>query len=233
MKERIFIQSAKEHVKLEEFVRKQFANARCGTIEVQHTPVVTRIIIYTTTPGLIIGSGGERIKETIELLKKDFGIENPQIDVQRIDNPDLDPNIVAQMIAASIESNINYKRLGNYYTQRIMEAGAVGCEIIFAGKFGGQRGKKERFVAGYIKKCGEPAQTDVIKGFAKAIPKLGITGVTVKIMMKQPGMLKIKKREEPKEEASKEEQEKREEKAEELEQKEEAFESKGEEYGHR
>ena len=66
MKERLFIQKSKEHVKLEEFVRKQFAQAKCGNIEVQYTPVVTRIIIYTTTPGLIIGSGGERIKEIVD-----------------------------------------------------------------------------------------------------------------------------------------------------------------------
>ena len=58
MKERLFIQKAKEQVKLQEFIRKQFTQAKCGEVEIQYTPVVTRIILYTTTPGLIIGSGG-------------------------------------------------------------------------------------------------------------------------------------------------------------------------------
>src|SRR3989304_2697363 len=138
MKERLFIQKSKEQVKLQEFIKKQFAQARCGEVEIQHTPVVTRIILYTTTPGLIIGSGGGRIKETMEILKRDFGIENPQIDVQKIDNPDLDPNIVAQNIASSIESGVNFKKLGNYFLQRIMESGAIGCEIIISGKLSGQ-----------------------------------------------------------------------------------------------
>lgn len=185
MKERLFIQKSKEHVKLEEFVRRQFAQAKCGSIEVQYTPVVTRIILHTTTPGLIIGSGGERIKETVEMLKREFKIENPQIDVQRIDNPDLDPNIVAQTIASSIESGVNFKKLGNYYLQRIMDAGAIGCEIVLSGKISGQRGRRERFIAGYLKKCGEPAKRDVEKGFAVANPKLGNIGVTVKIMRKR------------------------------------------------
>ncbi len=185
MKERLFIQKSKEHVKLEEFVRKQFAQAKCGSIEVQYTPVVTRIILHTTTPGLIIGSGGERIKETVEMIKKQFSIENPQIDVQRIDNPDLDANIVAQTIANSIESGVNFKKLGNYYLQRIMESGATGCEIVLSGKISGQRGRRERFIAGYLKKCGEPAKRDVMKGFAVANPKLGNIGVTVKIMLKR------------------------------------------------
>ncbi len=183
MKERLFIQKAKEHVKLQEFIRRQFAQAKCGSIEIQYTPVVTRIILYTTTPGLIIGSGGERIKETVEILKKEFSIENPQIDVQKIDNADLEPNIVAQNIASSLEGGVNFKKLGNYYLQRIMDAGAIGCEIVIAGKLSGQRGRRERFVDGHIKKCGEPSKRDVMKGFALANPRLGNIGVTVKIML--------------------------------------------------
>lgn len=196
MKEKLFIQKSKEHVRLEEFVRKQFAQAKCGSIEVQYTPVVTRIVLHTTTPGLIIGSGGERIKDTVEVLKKEFGIENPQIDVQRIENADLDANIVAQTIAASVESGVNFKKLGNYYMQRIMESGAIGCEIVLSGKISGQRGRRERFIKGYLKKCGEPSKRDVMKGFAVANPKLGNIGITVKIMLKRSGLsLNIKHKE--------------------------------------
>lgn len=238
MKERLFIQKAKEHTKLEEFVRRRFSDAKCGDIEVQYTPIVTRIIIHTTTPGLIIGSGGERIKETIEVLRKEFKIENPQIDVQKIDEPDLDPNIVAQTIAASIENGVNHKRLGNYFVQRIMEAGAAGCEIRLAGKFSGQRGKTERFTAGYLKKCGDPAIKDVATGTARATPRLGVTGVTVKIMLKSPeAVLKVSKQ--MRDHAEKEQKDAleksaagKEEKIESAEVKEEFMEEKGDDYGH-
>ena len=216
MKERIFIQRAKEHTNLEEFIRKHFSHARCGSIEVQHTPIMTRIIIHTTTPGLVIGSGGERIKETLEELKKDFNLENPQIDVQRIENPDMDPYIVAQSIASSIENSINYKRLGNYYVSRIMKAGAVGCEIVFSGKFTGQRGRKERFSDGYLKKCGEPANRDVVKGFAVASPKLGNVGITVKIMVNQPSVILKEEVKEEKPEVEKEAKQEEEKKIEEI-----------------
>ena len=185
MKERIFIKKAKEDVTMEEFVRRQFGQAKCGAIEVQHTPIVTRIVIHTTTPGLVIGTGGERIKETIEILKEKFKIENPQVDVQKIDNPDVDPHIVAQTIANSLEGGINYKKLGNHYLTRIMNAGAVGCELRFAGKLSGERSRRQLFNAGYLKKCGYPAQTEVLKGFAVATPRLGNIGITVKIMLKR------------------------------------------------
>ena len=207
MKERIFIQKAKEHVQLEEFVRKQFWQAKCGLIEVQYTPVVTRIVIHTTTPGLVIGSGGERIKETMELLKEKFKLENPQIDVQKISDPDMDPYIISQTIAAAIETGVNYKRLGNYYVQKIMEAGAVGCELVFAGKLSGQRSRVERFAAGYIKKSGEPAEKDVIKAFALANPKLGNIGITVKIMTAHPEDVRVQVERALEEQQNKREQE--------------------------
>ncbi|MBI2579187.1 MAG: 30S ribosomal protein S3 [Candidatus Aenigmarchaeota archaeon] len=194
MKERIFIQKAKENVGLEEFIRGQFKQAKCGKIEVQHTPIVTRIIIYTTTPGLVIGAGGERIRETTEQLRQKFSIENPQIDVQKIDNPDADPHIVAQNIANALETGVNYKRLGNFYVEKIMEAGAVGCEIVFSGKMSGQRSRKERFTAGYLKKAGDPALKDVIKGFAVANPRLGNIGVTVKIMIRHADIMQRAKK---------------------------------------
>lgn len=182
MRERLFIEKAKENTNLEEFIRSRLSNAKCGKIEVQRTPLMTRIVVYTTTVGLVIGTGGEKIREMIEELKNKFEIENPQIDVQKIQNPDLDPHIVAQNIAYSIESGVNYKRLGNFSVQRIMNAGATGVEIVITGKVSGERSRKERFVAGYLKKCGNPAKTDVLKGFATATPRLGSVGVTVKIM---------------------------------------------------
>jgi small subunit ribosomal protein S3 len=184
MKERIFIQKAKEHTSLQEFVRSQFRNAKIGKIEVQHTPIMTRIIVHTTTPGIVIGAGGEKIRDMVEILKNEFGLKNPQIDVQRIDNADLEPNIIAQGIARSLESGVNHKKLGNFYLQRIMRAGAIGVEIIFDGKLAGERSRKERFIVGYLKKSGKPAEEDVVKGFAVALPKLGMIGVSVKIMIR-------------------------------------------------
>jgi small subunit ribosomal protein S3 len=180
----------KENARLMNFIRNEFRQAKCGTIEVQHTPIMTRILIYTTTPGLIIGSGGENIKRVVDILREQYKIENPQIDVKKIDNPDLDAQIVAQSIASSIESGVSYKRLGNYYVSKIMETGAIGCEIIITGKLSGERSRRERFVEGYIKKCGEPSESDVIKGFAVANPKLGNIGITVKIMLVHTDILK-------------------------------------------
>jgi small subunit ribosomal protein S3 len=195
MKERIFILKARDQVALEEFIRSRFDEAKTGMIEIQYTPIVTRIIIHTVTPGLIVGSGGERIRQIVEELKTKFNIKNPQIDVQRIENQFLDPHVVSQNIAQQLEHGTNFKRLGEFYVQKIMNSGATGCELVFAGKVSGQRARTERFSAGYLKKCGDPAQKDVLKGFAIANPKLGNIGVKVKIMLKHKEVTKSALRE--------------------------------------
>ncbi len=183
IKEKIFIKKAKEHIGLVEFIRSQFTLAKTGKIDIQYTPLGSRIIIHTMTPGLVIGAGGERIREIVERLKEDFGLENPQIDVQKVEEPDLDPFVVAQNIASSLERGINYKKLGNFYLDKIMDAGAIGCEIVISGKLGSEKARTERFITGYLKKCGEPAQRDVVRGFATSNPRQGAIGVLVKIML--------------------------------------------------
>lgn len=188
MKERIFIKHLTANLEIEEFVRSFFNLVKASEIELQHTALGTRIIIHTITPGLIIGKGGEKIKQAVEEIKKRFNIENPQIDVQKISNPYLDPNIVAQNIAEAIERDVNFKKVGNFYLSKIMDAGAIGCEIVLSGKFSGNRARTERFISGYIKKCGEPAEKDVVYGRATTTTKLGVIGVFVAIMLRYPGI---------------------------------------------
>ncbi len=186
MKERIFIKEAGKYVQIENFIKQRFSDVKCGNIDVQRTPLGTRIIIHTLTPGIIIGNKGKNIEELNEEIKEKFGIKNPQIDVQKVKDPDLEPNIVAQKIAASIERGVNYKKLGNFYLSKIMDAGAIGAEIVIAGKFSGERGRTARFIDGYVKKAGHEAELNVVKGFATANPKLGTCGITVSIMLRRP-----------------------------------------------
>lgn len=182
MKERLFVEDSKKYRVIEEFLLKEFSSAMCGGVDIQETPLGTRIIIYAMAPGIVIGSGGEKIRFVTEKLKNDFGLKNPQIDVQKIRNPDLNPSIIAQNIAAALERGMNYKKIGNLYLQRAMRAGARGCEIIIAGKLGGEKARKERFCAGFIEKSG--TREAVLKGTYVATPKLGNIGIKVYIMLK-------------------------------------------------
>ncbi|MEM5835267.1 MAG: KH domain-containing protein, partial [Candidatus Aenigmatarchaeota archaeon] len=123
MKEKLFIEDAKKYVQIEEFLMNELAESLPSSVEIEETPVGTRVIIYTLVPGIVIGSGGEKIREITQKLIN-FGLQNPQIIVEKIKNPDLDPNVIAYKIAKAIEKNINYKKVGNYYLKKVMDAGA-------------------------------------------------------------------------------------------------------------
>jgi len=176
MKERFFIEDAKKYVRVEEFLKDELEEARIGSIDIQETPVGTRIIIYALNPGLVIGTGGEKVSYIVKKLEE-MGINNPQIDVQKIKNPFLDPEIVAQNIAEAIEKGINYKKVANYYLEKVIKAGAKGCEIIISGKIAGEKASSQKFYEGFVEKSG--TRENVLKGFRIAKPKVGVIGIKV------------------------------------------------------
>ena len=186
MKERLIIEDAKNKLQIQEYIMNLLRNENCSQIDVRRTPLGTRIVIYTTTPGIIIGSNGSGINKLRDLLKEKFNLENTQIDIQKIQNPLLDSKFVAKRLAELIEKGYNFKKLGNIYKQKIMNAGAIGCEIVFAGKLSGEKSRTERFKQGYLIKSGHPTEVYVSKASATAIPKLGIINVRVSIIVAHP-----------------------------------------------
>ncbi|MBU5678549.1 MAG: 30S ribosomal protein S3 [Candidatus Aenigmatarchaeota archaeon] len=178
MKERLFIEDAKRYVQIEEFLMNELGESIPSSVEIEETPVGTRVIIYTLVPGIVIGSGGEKIREITQKLIN-FGLQNPQIVVEKIKNPDLDPNVIAYKIAKAIEKNINYKKVGNYYLKKVIDAGAIGCEIVISGKIAGEKASSYKFFSGYLEKSGP--REHILKAYKTANTKPGVIGIKVYI----------------------------------------------------
>ena len=89
---------------------------------------------------------------------------------------------MAERLANALERGWYFRKAGTSIIRRVMDAGALGCEVIIAGKLTGARARTQKFVEGYIKHSGEPSNTVVEKGYAVAIKKLGIIGVQVKLV---------------------------------------------------
>jgi len=189
--EKKFVKEGIRNKDVEEFLSSEFDRAGYSHSEIQRTPLSIRITVYAQRPGLIIGRGGKNIEILIKKLKERFGFENPQLDVQEVDNSDLDANIIAKWMASSIERGLNYKRASYIAVDRIMKAGAIGVGIIVAGKIGGDMARTEKFSAGYLKYAGEPSETDVDKAYSSAQVKMGTIGIQVRIMKKEPRELEV------------------------------------------
>lgn len=180
--ERKFISENMRRVLLREYIQREIERAGFGGLNIQRTPLGTRVVIYTEKPGMVIGRGGETIKHLTDIVGKKFAFDNPLIEVAEIKNPNLNPHIVAQRLAEALERGWNFRRAGHSTVQRIMGAGAKGCQVIISGKLTGERHKTAKFTLGHIKYCGEPAKTCMEEGYAVALTKPGIMGVKIKIM---------------------------------------------------
>jgi small subunit ribosomal protein S3 len=180
--ERKFIEDNIRKFEVKEFLQRELERAGCGEIEIQRTPLGTRVIVHVQRPGLVIGRKGQAIRKLTTILKTRFGLDNPQVEVNELEVPELNPNVMARSIANALERGIHFRRAAYTALRRIMEAGARGAEITISGKLTGERAKSVKFVDGYLKHCGEPAMMYVKEGYAIAAPKPGVIGVKVKIM---------------------------------------------------
>ncbi|RLI96238.1 MAG: 30S ribosomal protein S3 [Candidatus Aenigmatarchaeota archaeon] len=177
-----FVKQSIKSVEIEEFIRQAFPLGDYSKTEIQRTPLGIKVIIHTNKPGRIIGRAGKNINEMTEALKNRFNLENPQLDVKSIDNPNLDAKIVAKQISSALEKGYNYKKIGNLTVKRVMGSGAIGVQIIISGKLGGGKGLTSKFTEGYIKYAGHPVEELVDEGFEEANTRPGKIGVRVRIL---------------------------------------------------
>jgi small subunit ribosomal protein S3 len=182
MIEREFVKENVVETLVDEYFKSKLPRAGYSHMEIRKTPIGTRITVFAEKPGFVIGRKGRMVKELTETIANEYGIENPQIEVKQIENPDLDPEVVAQKIASSLERGMHFRRVAHSAVRRVMGAGAKGVVVIISGKLTGERSRTEKFMDGYMKHCGEPSEVLVKKAHKLAKLKLGIIGVTVKIM---------------------------------------------------
>ncbi len=182
--ERLFVGEGVKEVEVKRYLRRELKRAGLAEILIQRTPLVTRIVIYCDRPALVIGRKGSNVKETTRIIEQDFRIEKPEIEVKKVDNPNLEPNIVAYRIASALERGMHSRKVGYKALQAIMRSGAKGAEIVMSGKLVGKGGRSRvlKMKAGYLKKCGKPAIEQVMHGRTIASCKPGVIGVEVSVV---------------------------------------------------
>jgi small subunit ribosomal protein S3 len=180
--ERKLIEENKRRLLMTEFLARESARAGFGGCEIQRTPLGLRIRLVAERPGFVIGRRGSTIQRITDELAEKFNLDNPQIEVEEAEDPNLNAQIMAQKMSEALERGWHFRRAGHSTVRRIMGSGAKGVQITLTGKLTGSRGRMEKFTSGHIKHCGEPAEQFMDRGYAMAKKKLGTIGVQVKIM---------------------------------------------------
>jgi small subunit ribosomal protein S3 len=177
-----FVSEAIKRTEVDEFLQNKLERAGYGGVTISKTPLGTHIVIYAMRPGLVIGRGGESIRELASTLEEKFQVTNPQISVSEIEIPELNAYVVASKLGAALQRGVHFRRAGFWALNQVIEAGALGAEIIISGKLRTERARYEKFKAGYLPKCGDPPQKYLRKAEVHVQLKPGMFGIRVRIM---------------------------------------------------
>lgn len=171
-------------MELNEYLAESLKDAGFGGVDVQKTPIGTRLTLYVTRPGLVIGRKGTGIKDLTSRLEQNFGLTNPQISVLEVPVPELNPKIMSNRIAQLIERGTAFRRASLWTINTIMNSGALGVEVSVAGKLRSERAHFEKHSAGIIPKSGDVAERVVKIGVSHVLTKMGLMGIQLKIALK-------------------------------------------------
>tara|TARA_Y100000310_G_C20468650_1_gene708900 strand:+ start:13 stop:768 length:756 start_codon:yes stop_codon:yes gene_type:complete len=184
MIERKFVAEKVKEFRIKEFINSILKKSGQSDVKLKKTPLGEKIIIRASKPGLIVGRKGENIKLLTSEIKKQFDLENPQIEIEEIEEPSRDATIIGERVATTLErfGSGRFKHIGHRVLEDVMKAGALGAEVTISGKIPGSRAKRWRFYQGYLKKSGFISQSKVLKSYTTANLKTGTVGIQVRIL---------------------------------------------------
>ena len=169
---------------LNDYLKKSVKDAGFSNVDISKTPVGTRITLFVTRPGIVIGRKGVGIRELTEILEKQFGLKNPQISVEEVKKPELSPSVMCNRMAAHIERGTAFRRATFWTLQQIMESGAMGVQITISGKLRGDRSAFEKHTQGILPRAGEHAKNIVDEDVVHVKTPMGLIGIRIRIAQK-------------------------------------------------
>ena len=170
---------------LNNYLKVKIKESGFSKVEVSKTPTGTRVVLYVTRPGIVIGRKGTGIRELTEKLENEFGLKNPQLSVEEIKKPELSPRVMCNRMASHLERGTAFRRATMWTMQQIMENGAMGTQITISGKLRGDRSAFEKHTAGILPRAGHHADVIVSQDIVHVETAMGLIGIRIRIARKE------------------------------------------------
>jgi small subunit ribosomal protein S3 len=159
--------------------RSRDGQSGISRIEIERFPPnQVSVIIWTSRPGVVIGRKGDSVKALRRDVEELTGGKRVHIDVQEVEQPDLDANLVAENIVAQLEKRIYHSRAMKRAVRQAMRAGAEGIRVMCSGRLAGS----EMARVTWMREGRVPLQTlraDIDFGMQEANTSYGTIGVKV------------------------------------------------------
>ena len=171
-------------------LKKRLAHAGVSEIDIERTASKVRINIYTSRPGIIIGRKGSEVDKLRDDLQKQVG-GDVYINIQEIQRPELDAQLVAENIASQLVRRVAFRRAMKKSMESAFRFGAKGMKVRVGGRLNGAEiARSEWYQDGRL-----PLHTlraDIDYGQTVAKTTYGIIGV--KVWLYKGEMAKAKSR---------------------------------------
>jgi small subunit ribosomal protein S3 len=166
-----------EDLALRRKIGEQAANARISRVEIERLPSQVHITIHTSRPGVVIGRRGANVKALRRELER-ISSSRVRVDVEEVEQPELDAQLVAENIAGQLERRISHGRAMRRAAGRAMQAGAEGVRIECKGRLrGAEMGRRDWVLEGRVPLHTLRADIDFAR--AEALTTFGYIGVKV------------------------------------------------------
>jgi small subunit ribosomal protein S3 len=179
-------------LKLREDLKKRLSRAGVSEIDIERTANKLRINIYTSRPGIIIGRKGAEVDKLRDELQKKVNGE-VYINIQEIQRPELDAQLVSENIATQLERRIAFRRAMKKSMESAFRFGAKGMKVRVGGRLNGAEiARSEWYQDGRL-----PLHTlkaDIDYGHGEAKTTYGIIGVKVWIYKGEMARMKSRRR---------------------------------------
>ncbi len=166
-----------EDHKVRSYLKEKLYAAGISRIEIERAANRLRVNIHTAKPGIVIGRGGAEVEVLRQKLEAMTG-KKVNINITEVKRPELDAQLVAESVAASLEKRIAFRRAMKQTVTRTMRMGGEGIKIMCSGRLAGAEiARTEWYAEGKV-----PLHTlraDIDYGFAEANTTYGKIGVKV------------------------------------------------------
>jgi small subunit ribosomal protein S3 len=166
-----------DDLKLRGQLKARLNHAGVSEIDIERAADKLRVTIYTSRPGIIIGRKGAEVDKLRDDLAKAVGRE-VHINIQEIQRPELDAQLVSESIAGQLERRVSFRRAMKKAMESAFRFGAKGVKIMVAGRLGGAEiARTEWYQEGRLPLHTLKAEIDY--GFAEALTTYGKIGCKV------------------------------------------------------
>ena len=166
-----------EDYQVRKYVKEKLYSSGVSKVDIERTGGRVKINVFTAKPGLVIGRGGQEVEVLRQELENMTG-KKVSVNITEIKRPELDAQLVAESVAASLEKRIAFRRAMKQTVGRTMRMGAGGIKIMCAGRLAGAEiARTEWYAEGKV-----PLHTlraDIDYGFAEANTAYGKIGIKV------------------------------------------------------